>query len=35
MRQYIEELKEQLHEVMERPVTLGHAEEVTVYADAI
>ena len=35
MRQYIEELKEQLHEVMEHPVTLGHAEEVTVYADAI
>ena len=35
MKQYIEELKEQLHAVMERPVTLGHAEEVTVYADAI
>ena len=35
MRQYIEELKEQLHDVMEHPVTLGHAEEVTVYADAI
>ena len=32
---YIEELKKQLHEVMERPVTLGRAEEVTVYADAI
>lgn len=32
---YIEQLKEQLHEVMERPVTLGRAEEVTVYADAI
>ena len=35
MKQYIEELKKQLHEVMERPVTLGRAEEVTVYADAI
>lgn len=32
---YIEQLKEQMHEVMERPVTLGRAEEVTVYADAI
>ena len=32
---YIEQLKEQLHEIMERPVTLGRAEEVTVYADAI
>lgn len=32
---YIEELKKQLHEIMERPVTLGRAEEVTVYADAI
>lgn len=32
---YIEQIKEQLHEIMERPVTLGHAEEVTVYADAI
>ena len=32
---YIEELKEQLHEVMGRPVTLGRAEEVTVYVDAI
>mgnify|MGYP006921163574 CR=1 FL=1 len=32
---YIEELKEQLHEIMERPVTLGRAEEVMVYADAI
>lgn len=29
---YIEELKRQLHEIMERPVTLGRAEEVTVYA---
>ena len=32
---YIEELKEQLHEIMERPATLGRAEEVMVYADAI
>ena len=32
---YIEQLKEQLHEIMERPVTIGRAEEVTVYADAI
>ena len=32
---YIEHLKEQLHEIMERPVTLGRAEEVMVYADAI
>ena len=35
MKQYIEELKKQLHEVMERPVTLGRAEEVTMYVDAI
>lgn len=32
---YIEALKEQLHEIMERPVTLGRAEEVVVYSDAI
>ena len=32
---YIEHLKEQMHEIMERPVTLGRAEEVMVYADAI
>lgn len=32
---YIEQLKEQLHEIMERPATLGRAEEITVYADAI
>lgn len=32
---YIEQLKEQLHEIMEHPATLGRAEEVTVYADAI
>lgn len=35
MEHYICELKSRLHEVMERPVTLGRAEEVTVYADAI
>ena len=35
MKHYIEELKRQLHEIMERPVTLGRAEEVVVYADAI
>lgn len=32
---YIEQIKEQMHEVMEHPVTLGRAEEVTVYANAI
>ena len=32
---YIEELHRQLQEIMERPVTLGRAEEVTVYVDAI
>ena len=32
---YIEQLKEQLHEIRERPVTQGRAEEVMVYADAI
>lgn len=32
---YIEQLKEQMHEIMESPVTLGRAEEITVYADAI
>ena len=35
MKHYIEELKRQLHEIMERPATLGRAEEVMVYADAI
>ena len=35
MKQYIKELKKQLQEVMERPASLGRAEEVTVYADAI
>ena len=32
---YIEQLKEQMNEIMERPVTLGRAEEVMVYVDAI
>ena len=32
---YIEQLKAQMHEIMERPVTLWRAEEITVYADAI
>lgn len=32
---YIEQLKEQLYEIMKRQVTLGRAEEITVYADAI
>ena len=35
MQEYIEKLHKELHEIMERPVTLGRAEEVTVYADAI
>ena len=35
MQEYIEKLHKELHEIMERPVSLGHAEEVTVYADAI
>ena len=35
MKHYIEELKRQLHEIMQRPVALGRAEEITVYADAI
>ena len=35
MKHYIEELKRQLHEIMGRPATLGRAEEVMVYADAI
>ena len=35
MEHYICQLKERLHEVMEHHVTLGRAEEATVYADAI
>lgn len=35
MKHYIEELKRQMHEIMERQATLGRAEEITVYADAI
>ena len=32
---YIEQMKEQLHEIMECPVSLGRAEEITAYVDAI
>ena len=35
MQEYIDKLHQQMHKVMEKPVTLGSAEEVTVYADAI
>lgn len=35
MKHYIEELKRQLHEILGCQVTLGRAEEITVYADAI
>lgn len=35
MQEYIEKLHKELHEIMERPVTLGRAEEVMVYANAI
>ena len=35
MQEYIEKLHKELHEIIERPVTLGRAEEVMVYADAI
>ena len=35
MKEYIEKLYTKLNEAMEKPVTLGSAEEVTVYADAI
>ena len=35
MQEYIEKLHKELHEIMERPVTLGRAEEVMVYADTI
>ena len=35
MEHYICQLKNKLDEVMEHPVTLGRAEEVTAYADAI
>lgn len=32
---YMQCLREEMQRVMERPVTLGKAEEITVYADAI
>lgn len=35
MQEYIEKLHKELHEIMGRPVTLGRAEEVMVYADTI
>ena len=35
MKEYIEKLYTKLHEAMEKPVTLGSAEEVMVYADTI
>ena len=35
MREYIDKLYAKLHEVMEKPVTLGSAEEVGLYAKTI
>lgn len=35
MKEYIEKLYKKLHEAMERPVTLGSAEEVGLYAKTI
>ena len=35
MREYIEKLRERLHELMEWPVTLGNVEEVKLYAKTI
>lgn len=35
MREYIEKLRERLHELMERPVTLGNVEEVRLHAKTI
>ena len=35
MKEYIEKLCTKLHEAMEKPVTLGSAQEACVYADAI
>lgn len=35
MRKYIDKLRERLHELMERPVTLGNVEEVRLYAKTI
>lgn len=35
MREYIEKLRDELNSVLERPVTLGRAEEAAKYAEAI
>lgn len=35
MQDYIEKLTEALRELTGKPVTLGHAEEINVYADAL
>ena len=35
MQEYIDKLHQEMHKVMEKPVILGSAEEVTVYTDAI
>ena len=35
MKEYIEKLYTKLHEAMEKPVTLGSAEEVGLYAKTI
>lgn len=35
MREYMENLRERLHELMERPATLGNVEEVRLYAKTI
>ena len=35
MREYIEKLTEAMRELMRKPVTLGHAEEINVYANAL
>ena len=35
IQEYIDKLHQEMHKVMGKPVTLGGAEEVTVYADAI
>lgn len=35
MREYIEKLRERLHDLMERPATLGNVEEVKLYAKTI
>lgn len=35
MREYIEKLRDELNSILERPVTLGRAEEAAKYAEAI